>query len=718
MKDFISFLFFRHKILTVFLLQIFAFPLYSAEIISPVNGKFANKQSLVINLAEDEEAFYSYTSSEPLDSGFAYDGPVLIDAAGEVNLSIVVMNGEGKSNKVTIKYTVSEKINPYADSTAEKKFIDRISSENIVSCSSKNAVLIPSSLSFSIGNGEKHFLKGTSLSVSSENRLSRYVPCLVTNGSLYWRFIILLNGGAAETLTKSSVPFEISDWENFKFTGQKLIWCLDNGFWSASKDEIKIDRTKTHVIYWQDVAYDENNPVQSFVLPPKPAILSTKTKDGVSFGIDGDERYKMSVKSGGTECEVKNDSAVFKSVVFDTVSGDFINATAIFSLYIDGVFQGNISHPYKIDKQPPLPPKFVASEDGEYARKDVNLKIESEKDSKVFYLIYGPFEVKSNSYLDSHSELDYIKPDNTKFLPYKNQNFSLRAGNEKTVSYKAFSYAEDAYGNKSEISSYQVIIDEYNYFIDGNAAGFGADGSRLHPYNSFSQALKAVNSSKFVHFFVSGAITLSSGANIITSNCSFTGMNDACFIIPSDSYLLVQDSSLEIQNCVIQKELADSSSIQKSEQKFLIFERAAAFFEDCEIIGKFDSSGIAVKTDASIVNFRKSGLTVSSPVYCCGFSGNNSRFSILDSHFAAISDTAVNFSVKGGSFELQSSECKVISHLGRVLESIGSNLTLVSNRYTGDFDQKNKNEKPVWKDQKSLVLEDKNNMQTGFGEKL
>ena len=54
---------------------------FAQRIISPVPGTWANKQCLVLNTTDGSECFYSYSGTDPLTSGFAYDGPVLIDKA-------------------------------------------------------------------------------------------------------------------------------------------------------------------------------------------------------------------------------------------------------------------------------------------------------------------------------------------------------------------------------------------------------------------------------------------------------------------------------------------------------------------------------------------------------------------------------------------------------------------------------------------------------------
>ena len=688
-----------------------AVPVFSERVISPVQGKFANKQSIILDLSECEEAFYSYTNTNPLDSGFAYDGPALIDMSGNVSLYVVVMSGESKES-YEIEYTVEES-NPFADGTFEKKFIDRVGVENVLLCTSENIINVPKTLLFSIGDGEKPRLMGGTLSVSADNKLSRYIPCTVTDGNLSWRFIIFLSPGEVGSFAKTSVPFEISGWTDFIFTGKNLIWCIDDGLWSASKETVRLDRTQKHTVYWQDVEYKAGNPVESFELPPKPSVRSDNFGKAVTFSVEGDLRYKMSVRSSGASGDSHAETGAYTSLAFDTFDGDYVKATAVFDFYCDGVYQGNISVPYEIDRQPPLPPRFVASESGEYARNDVSLNVESEEGAKIFLSVLGPFEVGSASYLDGNTEFDSVEPG--EYFVYKSQQIELRAGVEKTVCYRAFAYAEDRAGNVSEVSSYKVIIDEYNYFLDASASAEMADGTRSHPYNSFEQVLDVINQGKFVHFFVKGSVMLPKGMSLISSNCSFTGMNDASFVLQPSSFIVVKNASLEIQNCLVQKDIEKSKD---SDQRMFVVDKSAVSFEDCEILGNFASSGTALSSDASIVTFKNSGLTVQSSVYACAISGVNSKINLADSHVSSVSDTAVNFSLKGGTFTLNSCDCKVISHLGRILEAGGSNLRLAGNNYAADFDREAKGIKPVWVDEKCLFLEDRDNISMGFSDSL
>lgn len=699
------------RVFFAFFFLAFSFHAFSERVISPVPGDFANRQALVLDLSDGAEAFYSYSGLNPLVSGFAYDGPVLIDAAGEVTVHVVVVSGDS-SEEHEIVYTVSEPENPFADGSAEKAFVDRIAGEGILFCDGGNMISIPGGLDVTVGDGEGPVMRGAVLSVSADNRLARYVPCSVTDGDIRWRFIVFVSGGEAGTFARSEVPFEISGWSEFRFTGKNLIWRIDDGMWSASRESVELDRSRTHVVYWQDVAYEQGNPIQSFVLPQRPSIQKDSYDKAVVFTVSGDPRYRLSVSSSGAEGEAPVSSGLYASLTFDAFDGDCVSAEAVFDVYCDGVYQGELSSSYVIDRRPPLPPRFIASEAGAYARRDVSLTVAAEEDAEIYLSVYGPFELDAASYLDQDLGLERINPDEKDYFLYKSQPVELRSGLERTVCYKAFAYARDSSGNVSDVSVYQVVIDEYNYFLDGSAAGLFADGSRLHPYNSFEQALRVINEGKFAHFFVSGEIPVPKGVSIISSNCSFTGTSGARFVLSPSSVIIVRNASLEMQNCVVQKDAGDG---QAADTRLFVFEAAAASFEDCEISGDFGSSGTALSSEASMISLKNSGLTSQARAYACAFSGLNSRAVFEGCHFASISGTAVNFSLKGGSFELRRSGCKVISHLGRILEATGTNLRLVSNTYTGDFDGPAKGVSAVWRDEKSMILEDKDNISEGFG---
>ena len=75
------------KFLTVLFVLSALIPL-AAEInlLSPVEGNWANRQMLVIDNSDGGDFFYSIDGADPETFGFAYDGPVLLDVAGDVHL--------------------------------------------------------------------------------------------------------------------------------------------------------------------------------------------------------------------------------------------------------------------------------------------------------------------------------------------------------------------------------------------------------------------------------------------------------------------------------------------------------------------------------------------------------------------------------------------------------------------------------------------------------
>ena len=49
------------------------------DIISPARGQWCNQQVLVLDSSSALELYYSFSGTDPFVSGFAYDGPVLIE---------------------------------------------------------------------------------------------------------------------------------------------------------------------------------------------------------------------------------------------------------------------------------------------------------------------------------------------------------------------------------------------------------------------------------------------------------------------------------------------------------------------------------------------------------------------------------------------------------------------------------------------------------------
>ena len=684
---------------------------FAQRIISPAQGTWANKQALVLDTSDGAECFYSYSGTDPLTSGFAYDGPVLIDAAGDVTLRVLTVKGEERDEQ-TLTYTVAEKDAPFAEDSAEKQFIAHIQQNPLVLYRYGAPVQIPSGMQYALGDGEMPFLPGATLSLSPANRLTRYVPCTVTDGASQWRFVIFVSGGEAGVLAKQDVPFQITGWNELVWTGEKLIYCIDDSLWSADKTPHYLDRSKPHTIRWQSVAYEKGNPVQTFVLPPMPQITvrtAAKAKGPVTFALQGDGRYRMELLSSGASGDKLDNIGLFSQATFDTFAGDAIGGRALFAVYCDGVFQGTLGAEYQIDNRPPVPPQFVSSASGYYARSAIDLKIKAEAGSEIYYAVSDPVEVDEHT-MDDEGILDAIGVGS--YHIYGNMPIQLPSGDENAHFYKVRAYATDGAGNTSAIAEYRVIIDEFNYYLDTTASPIGADGSRTRPFTSFAEALRVINAGRYARFYVTGTVDLPVSETSITSNCAFVSLKDARFILPPKGSLALRGASLSAKNCIFEKEVSDDTV--PSNGAFFKLENAAVSFDGCEIVGVFGDNGTVFNASSSVLDFVDTGLTVQSDVYACGVSSVDSKVTGKDSRFAAVAQTAVNFSVQGGLFELRSSECKVVSHLGRVAELTRTNARITGSQYVGEFDNKVSAILPIWQDEKTLMLENSDNTEKGF----
>ena len=111
----------KKKLVFTFFIFSFSVFCFAQRIISPVAGNFCNKQPLVLDVSDGAECFYSLSGTDPLTSGFAYDGPVLIDASGRINLKITAIRGDLKE-EIEINYNVQEQ-NPFEETSENFSFI-------------------------------------------------------------------------------------------------------------------------------------------------------------------------------------------------------------------------------------------------------------------------------------------------------------------------------------------------------------------------------------------------------------------------------------------------------------------------------------------------------------------------------------------------------------------------------------------------------------------
>ncbi|MCK9171707.1 MAG: hypothetical protein M0P01_14955 [Treponema sp.] len=670
---------------------------------NPEPGTWANKQILELDVPDDEVAFYSLNGSDPVSSGFAYDGPVLLDIAGSIELRVITTKNDKVAADMTVIYTVT----PAVPSDREAStFIDSVTPRGIIDYTAGTSLSIPSSLSYSLGKQPESYLKGGALSYAADCILSRDIPCTVTDGTAKWRFIIRTIPSQSGVFTRRTVPFKISDWSTITFTNSKFIYKIDDSYWAPMKDPVRLDRSVSHTIYWQSIAVSAGNPVESFELAPKPAVFVSSSKSGtVTAVLRGGDNYRFGI-------DINDTVVLFEIACIDTFPGDETKGILDAGIYYNAVYQGTLPVSYNVDKRAPCAPVIKSSASSFYSRKNVDVKIEGEPGSELYVAVSAPVPVTGDVPADvSHSEFNSVKADS--FTLSKSGSVVLESTSENAVYYKLCAFSVDGMGNKSSVSAYDVIIDQYNYYLDASADRKDADGSRLHPFTSFEQCLDVLKTSRYAHITINGTIRMPAGESVFASNCVINGRDDARLIFDPGSSIVVRSASFSVSDCVL--ECSGTGDIQKNTNAaFIQLEHSVLLLKGCEVTAVFGDNGTAVTADTSVINVADSGITSKATVYTSSISSVATKVTIKNTRVSAVAATAVNFSVQGGDFELRSSSCNITGSYGRSVELFGTHSRITDNTFNADLSFGSRTGNAVYTDAKNVAVEYSGNILQGF----
>lgn len=705
--------------------NIFAFS--ENDIVSPAEGTWSNKQPLVLNVQDGSYLYYSLSSSDPLVSGFAYDGPVVIDQTGSIKIYITAVDKNGSRSDFSVKYSV---VNTDQNALTEESslFLQNISTNPIRKYISGTLLSIPSNFKYCMGQNKVPSQNGNQLSISANNKLERYLPCTISDGKNFWRFIIHTIASESELVSGRTVPFRIDDWTTFVYTGEKLIYQIDDGYWTASTEPVTLDRSVEHIVRWQSVAYEFGNEVQSYTIPVKPELSSYKSTDGaIIFSIPGDNDFEIGPSSSHLESGTIA-SGLYKSIQVDTFTGDNIGGKMIVSVFYDNVYQGDLEKNFLLDKQPPEPPVISSSSVEKFARNKVTISITAEENSEIYYAVSKP--LISDTGFEGSSNLNFDSVEPGEFKPYGTP-ITLESL-DTAAFYKVNSYAVDSAGNKSSISEYRVVVDEYNFYLSPDGTSFEnktlsnidekkkePDGSYGNPFTTFSQALKIINSNSYTRLHLLKDIRLEGGVTEIKSNCLLISVNSKV-ILPQDSVIKISGADFEIQNVIFEKQIGtayDKTYLSNDQlecvQKMFISKNGSVKFKNCELVGIFSQDGILFDSDSSNIKLENCGITVQAEKYACGISSVQSNVEIIKQRITSIAPTAVCYSVRGGQLNVQSSVCTVIGHLCRIAELKLCHATIVNNSFIAKLDDVNNSVASVWKDVDTVLTQDKNEI-NGF----
>lgn len=682
------------KIISILLLFTFSklFAFEEINILSPVSGVWKNKQALVLNLEKGTDVYYSFTGSDPYVSGFFYDSPVLIDQTGDVTVKITSIAQNGERKDFTIEYNVEEN-SGVEYSIQSKEFINSINQNPIVPYISGTDFFIPSEFLYSLENSKTPYLKSM-LSLSSKNSVERFVPCFAVDftGNNFFHFVIqVLSAEKTSDAKADNIPFEISEWNNFSFKDKNFIYRIDDENWKSPSESSFIDRNYTHKISWQPVEFYPENKIFEYELPAKPSVLSRKNKNGVvEFFIDGNENFTFE----------KNSSFAYA----DAFENEDVKSSACFKIFYNGNYQGTIDADFAIDRLPPEPPEIFSSSVGKLTRKKSFFRISSEPGAKIFYALSKPFEIPDGFVESVQAEFENIKPEN--FSLYNGNEIFLKSSDKNAVFYKVCAYSVDASGNKSEISEQKIIIDETNYYLFANSQNEIQDGSYDNPFKSFEQLISVLKSSnKKLRFHIYGNIEIPDNEFLISKDCTFIG-HDSSLSFKENSVIKVSNANVEFENLIIEKK-------SQAENSPLVFAKNSYVgISNCEFSAVFLKKGSLLDLENSKAQIENSGFTVQADSYVCGISSENSNVNCKNSRFTSVAESCFNVKVSGGTCSFSDSSFSLIGTLGRGIQILNANASVIQNEFNARLSDSTKKSSPIWSNVNSVVSE--KNIQKGF----
>lgn len=680
------------------------------KLLSPVEGVWANRQMLVIDNSDGGDFFYSVDGADPETFGFAYDGPVLLDVAGEVQLNVTRIAAGGKKENSSVKYTVNANDGV---SASYKDFIQTFYDGGILNYSAGSELVIPSDFQFYLGLNEKNqpenYMPARTLKLSSVSVLSRFVPCTIYDKEreIKYRFIIKTYPQSAGVYSRRDVPFEVSDWETITFTDDNLIYKIDSEYWGLPTEPVKLDRTISHMISWQALEYDAGNPIEFFVLPPKPEIVRDEAGDGsIIYSLRGDDSYALSIMNDadGTYSEL------FTNVGIDAFYGDAVNGNLTLGVFANSVYQGKVSVSYNINRRPPQIPVIKTNAEGFVSRGTVDVKISGVKGAELYIALSEPLTLNESDFSYTANDEIFKNVMLGSYKKVKGESFSLRWAQNglNPVYYKVSAYSKTDENASSPIE-FAVVIDQSNYYFDADGNAADADGTAAHPFTDFKQLADALTKQRVVKLSVKGEMQINEAYNV-SANFEITNNGDARLKFGPDGSLIVKASTLEISDCRISN-TTDIS--KKSIVPLFKLENSVLTMKDCIIGTEFARNGTVIDASNAIINISDTMASANAVSYVSFISAVKSRISLKKSSINTNAETSVVVSANGGNVNAQKNEFTVNGGNGRVAELFGVTAVFKDNRFKANLQNNTSKTVPLYVNKATKLTDEKNSVQ-GF----
>ena len=725
---------YRRKYLSRFIF--FCFLLFSLSsfivaensfVLSPVEGKWSNYQSIVIDVPEGATAFYSFTGDNPLYSGFAYESPVLLELEGDINLKVVILNKDDSVIEESVNFSVNKK-------TLNLPFVTEFQNQAFVTLSENN-ISIPAYMRFAFGDENSYFLKGKTLTIDTKNSLEQILPLQIKDENNIYRFMVKIpaNISAEEnhfvqtdddsvfseydyTVRRiekklSQCPFQIEfvDWTKMKISSDENIYvCLDDDVWQTGNFELDISRDVSHTLSWIDTTsmnpeefIPEEFKVYYTTIPVMPTLKLLQDKSKVVEVSLSDKNFEFEIVQNQKGVTSNFSGVRNKKYYIDTVYGNDLISKIETKVFYDEFYQGSLISDFSIDRMPPKSPEVILSDDRFFVRNPIEIKFNS--DEKIHYVLKSK-EISSNEL--KNLELELTKNfafDSSSAIELENDSLVLFEDNPNAVFYNLAYFTKDNSGNVSEISYYQVLIDSYNYYVEASSknSNYVQDGSAARPFSSFEQVLSFLEKDKFVKIHVEGNFVNMPQMNF-TSPCEIISSKGARFTFAKDSFILVENTNLKISNCVLEQNFVNNDLF--SQQNLFKLDNATLTLDNCETVSLFNKNGSVIFANNSNINILNSGLTIQSKVYSSVFNLLNSDLNCEQSRISAVADSVIALTMNAGKLKLDNCQIQVNGKTSKFYELFGVEYSVLKNKFY--CKDKNKEMEKVDVFSKKIVYED------------
>ncbi|MCR4939365.1 MAG: hypothetical protein K5930_04560 [Treponemataceae bacterium] len=695
------------------------------KIISPVEGNWLNPQPLILEKDPDTEVFYSLTGSDPLKSGFAYDGPVALSGYGDLTLTIATVMPNDTYSMQKVSWTVSGRGKP--------NYIPISDDEAYVNFTETTEINIPDTVYWATGAYPDTILKdddmqkGGVITMEGGCSIERFLPLILKTSTGYFRYILKINSNADYLLAKPVAEkegIEFASWNYIRFlNGRNVIYSLDEGPWIQTKEPVFIDRTVAHTVAWKHLTpvypYETESTIPTepdiFYIPAKPSFTGIPegglTKDFVvAFPDNPDYILEYTLQDGR--------SVYLRSFYADTVSGDLVSFSPEFTVYYRGIKQGKLSFSVSIDKRPPAMPEIVADETSGFSRSHVALNFRGS--AKTFYAVSEPI-LSDNGFDISDVQNGLFKnlmPEEFSMLESNEEIVMLPALEDSAALYTVYAYSQDEAGNNSDIEEFSTIIDSVNYYVVSDAVRKKVPdrydesyplGTKNNPLSSVQEAVQIGQQYGKPNLFIEGVFT-DIPELLFYKDCSISGTGETRLAFESDSDIVVRDSSLYLNGCSLEKTVPYTGSVF---QKNLVRISGGSFFaENCELFCSFDGSGTGITIDNGSLSLVSCGLTMKATSYTALLSSAVSDITLKNVRGVSSAKTAVGISASGGEINMDNVQLTVNGAFGRGAEFTALKWSMTNSSFTSR--NAISATTAVWTDSKSVEMLENNNNYNGF----